>query len=293
MRHGPLERTIESALEPSPHPDRADTIKQTIKWVVYSLLLVNWGYYIFDDWRVAQHTLQAGDSFVKHLNAYATSLDELAWFVMLFLFEAETYSLSDEQLNRFVQRLFIGLRIACYLFLANTVYAYIFDYFELISSPLVNGVSATCDLVDQSFSFVRNLAYTTIDANNCNALSSASTFYQIGGDNVITDAAGIAELKILYAVDIEDAIVWLSVVLLIELVLQLQEKGISKGPMITGSNFLTIALYAILVGNALYWFWKGHYVYGWDELLWIGGFAAIEMNLSEWRKELSHEAVAA
>jgi len=288
-----LEQVIENALESTQQPNRADTIKQTIKWVVYSLLLVNWGYYIFDDWRVAQHTLTAGDTLVKYLNAYATSLDELAWFVMLFLFEAETYWLSDDQINRFVQRLFIVLRIFCYLFLANTVYAYIFNYFELISSPLMSGITSSCDLVDQSFSFVRNLAYTAIDATNCSVLSSANALYQIGGDTVVTDAAGIAELKILYAVDIGDAITWLCVVLIIELVVQLQERGISEGPLITGSNYLTLGLYAILVCNALYWFWKGHWVYGWDELLWIGGFAAIEMNLSEWREELIDEATAA
>lgn len=292
MRLGTLEQAIENALESTPQPNRSDVVKQTIKWVVYSLLLVNWGYYIFNDWRVAQHTITASDTLADYFNAYATSLDELAWFIMLFLLEAETYWLSDDQINRFVQRSFIVLRVTCYLFLANTVYAYIFNYFELTSSTLVGGISSTCDLVGQSFSFVRNLAYTAIDANNCNALSSATAFYQIGPNAVITDAAGIAELKILYAIDIEDAIVWLMVILIIELVVQIQDRGISEGPLITGSNYLTLALYAILVCNALYWLWKGHYVYGWDELLWIGGFAAIEMNLSEWREELNDEAAA-
>jgi hypothetical protein len=27
-------------------------------------------------------------------------------------------------------------------------------------------------------------------------------------------------------------------------------------------------------------------LYLWDELVWIGGFAAIEMNVSQWRDEL-------
>ena len=161
-----MEVAIENALEAAPQKDRVDVIRQTIKWVVYSLLLVNWGYYLFDDWRVAQHTLKDGDTLVEYFNAYATSLDELAWFVMLFLFEAETYWLEDH-VSRFVQRLFVVLRIACYFFLANTVYSYIFNYFELAASPLLGGVTSVCDLADQSFSFVRNLAYTAIDASNC------------------------------------------------------------------------------------------------------------------------------
>jgi hypothetical protein len=30
-------------------------------------------------------------------------------------------------------------------------------------------------------------------------------------------------------------------------------------------------------------------LYLWDELVWIGGFAAIEMNVSQWRDELLEE----
>jgi len=257
------------------------------------LLIVNWGYYIFDDWRVAQHTLVAGDSLREHFNSYATSLDELAWFTMLFLFEAETYWLDAAAMTRLKRRLFVALRIICYAFLVHTVYAYIFDYYEITQAPILPAISSTCDLVTQNFSFVRNLAYTAIDANNCSALSSATTLYQIGNNPVITDLAGLLELKLLYAVEIEDALIWLGVVLTIELVVLMQERGISGGPLISGCNYLTMALYTVLVGNAIVWFWKGHWVYGWDQLLWIGGFAAIGSNLSQWRDELQDEAVPA
>jgi hypothetical protein len=254
---------------------------------------VNWGYYIFDDWRIAQHTVAAGDSIREYLGAYATSLDELAWFTMLLLFEAETYWLDAKAMSRLQRHLFVALRIACYAFLAHTVYAYIFNYYELIQASALPGVNSVCDLSDQSFSFVRNLAYTVIDASNCGALSSASSIYQIGPDQVVTDLAGMNELQLLYAVDIEDAIVWLGVILIIELVVLLQEKGISEGPVIKASHYLTIGLYGVLICNAMFWLWKGHWVYAWDELLWIGGFAAIEMNLSEWRDELQEGAVPA
>ena len=254
---------------------------------------MNWGYYIFDDWRIAQHTVTAGDSIREYFQAYATSLDELAWFTMLFLFEAETYWLDAEAISRLQRHLFVALRIACYAFLAHTVYAYIFNYYELIHASALPGVNSVCDLSDQNFSFVRNLAYTVIDASNCGTLSSASSIYQIGPDQVVTDLAGMNELQILYAVDIEDATVWLGVILIIEFVVFLQEKGISEGPLIKASNYLTTALYGVLICNAIFWFWKSHWVYGWDELLWIGGFAAIEMNLSEWRGDLQEGAVPA
>lgn len=284
--------SIENTAESMPQTDRTEAIRQTIKWVVYSLLLVNWGYYIFDDWRVAQHTLTAGDGVLKYLNAYATSLDELAWFAMLFLFEAETYWLSDDKMSRLLRFGFVGLRFACYAFLAHTVYAYVFNYLEVVDASLLANLASVCDLSDQSFSFVRNLAYTAIDAANCGSLSTTSSLYQIGDDSVVSDAAGIAELKLLYAVDIEDALIWLAVVLTIELVVLIQERGVSEGPLIVACNYLTIGLYGVLIINAMIWIWKGHYVYGWDQLLWIGGFTAIEMNLSEWRDELNEEAAA-
>ena len=270
--------------------ERTEQIRQAIKWTVYTLLLVNWGYYIYDDWRVAQFTIVAGDSIAEYLSAYTTSLDEMAWFGMLFLFEAETYWLDADKMSRLQRRFIVAFRFVCYAFLAHTVYAYTFTYYDLINSPILAAVSSACDLVGQDFSFVRNLAYTTIEAGNCAELSIANTFYQVGGDQVITDPTGFSELKLLYAVDIEDAIVWLAVVLVIEYVVMLQEKGISQGRLITACNIATIGLYGILVGNAMLWLWKGHWVYGWDELLWIGGFAAIEMNLSEWRDELQDEA---
>ena len=42
----------------------------------------------------------------------------------------------------------------------------------------------------------------------------------------------------------------------------------------------------MLIGIAIYWATLSHWLYVWDEFLWIAGFAAIEMNLSEWRNEL-------
>lgn len=40
---------------------------------------------------------------------------------------------------------------------------------------------------------------------------------------------------------------------------------------------------------AAYWISLGHYHYAWDEVLWIFGFIAIEMNMREWKKEIEHE----
>ena len=36
-----------------------------------------------------------------------------------------------------------------------------------------------------------------------------------------------------------------------------------------------------------------HWLYLWDEMLWIGGFMAIDMNLSDWRNEMVDEQAGA
>jgi hypothetical protein len=286
-----LNQDVDLPTHPGASPDRYEIIRQAIKWTVYTLLLVNWGYYIFDDWRVAQHTLVAGDPLLKWMNSYATSIDELAWFALLFLFEAETYWLSEESMTRAKRFVFVAIRIACYGFLLHTMYAYWFTYLELTDVVALGSNTSLCDLAGQDYSFVRNLAYTIVDAGNCGTLSSGGDLFRIGGDPVVTDTAGLSEAYWLAVIDIIDVTTWLAVVLLIELVVVVQERGMSEGPLIDWSNRLTVALYSVLIFNAGYWIWKGHYVYGWDELLWIGGFAAIEMNLSEWRDELGEAAV--
>jgi hypothetical protein len=286
-----LNQDADPATQPGALRDRHELIRQAIKWTVYMLLLVNWGYYIFDDWRAAQHTLVADDPLLKWMNTYATSIDEMAWFALLFLFEAETYWLSEEAMTRMKRFVFVSIRFACYGFLLHTMYAYWINYLEFANAAALPPATLLCDLAGQDYSFVRNLVYTVVDASNCGTLSPGGELFRIGSDPVVTDTAGLTGLTWLAIVDVIDVTVWLAVVLLIEFVVVLQERGTSGGPLITWSNRLTVGLYSVLVCNALYWMWTSHWVYAWDELLWIGGFAAIEMNLSEWRDEMGEAAV--
>ena len=50
-----------------------------------------------------------------------------------------------------------------------------------------------------------------------------------------------------------------------------------------------LVLYLSLIAIGIYWASLSHWFYLWDELVWIGGFAAIDMNLSEWRDEIVEE----
>ena len=106
---------------------------------------------------------------------------------------------------------------------------------------------------------------------------------------VVTDAAGLELERDFAWSDLIEACVWLLIILAIETVIRLQARGVTGGPWITAANVAQLILYAVLLVFAVWWATLGHWLYFWDELVWIGGFAAIEMNLSEWRDELLEE----
>jgi hypothetical protein len=47
------------------------------------------------------------------------------------------------------------------------------------------------------------------------------------------------------------------------------------------------------VAIAIYWATLSHWLYVWDEFVWIAGFAAIEMNISDWRQDILKEQAVA
>lgn len=62
----------------------------------------------------------------------------------------------------------------------------------------------------------------------------------------------------------------------------------APGPPAVGiatANRFRIVLYPQLIAFAAYWASLSHWLYVRDELLRIGGFPAIETNLSAWREE--------
>ena len=85
--------------------------RQTLKLVIYILLLINFVLYIIDDIRIASYTLQEDASFLDWTQSFATTIDESAWLILLFLFELETYMLSDEAWSK---TLFTRFWVACW-----------------------------------------------------------------------------------------------------------------------------------------------------------------------------------
>ena len=270
----------------------AHKIQQAVKWTVYTLLIINFVFYVFEDWNRAVHTLHAGSTFLDWTGEFATSIDESAWFLLLFMFELETYVLADEDWKGWVAHTVRGVRLFCYALLAHTVYAFTVVVINMQPTIAVEGISDLCSMIDADVSYVYNLEYTEVTDQTCANLSAASQFYWVAVDPVFSDLEGLSLERDLAWSDLIEVLVWLLVLLMIEVVVRLQSRGISGGTLISAVNAIKIFLYATLIALGIYWATLSHWLYFWDELVWIGGFAAIELNVSQWRDELRAETEA-
>ena len=268
-------------------------LRQTIKWVVYALVIVNFGFYIRNDWVIAGHTLYAGSSLLEISRAFATTIDESAWIILLLLFELETYLLSDDPLSRAKTLLMQGIRLVCYISLAHTLYAYGVYLTKIYAAVPVEGVTNLCQLVGKDLSYAYNLVYSEIDSSNCASLSTANQFFYVDPPTffIVEDSAGLVIEKQLAWIDMFEAIIWLLILLSIEVVVWLQDRNIGEGLIFKGLSITKWCLYSFLWAAAGYWIFRGHYMFAWDEFVWIAGFVAIEMNIVEWRNEINETDV--
>lgn len=265
--------------------------RQWIKIVVYVLLFLNFFHYLGNDLELARHTVRDDWHIFDWTTAFATTLDESAWFVLLFLFELETYLLDDEAFTRKRVQLMHGVRILCFLFIAHTVYAFADYLWKLDAAKPIENVDL-CSLVTEDLSFARNLEYAELTTDNCATLSDDTRFLIFDKDQLITDSAGMrVEIELAW-VDILEVLLWLLIVFIIELLVRLQEKNITSGTVLRSALTVKAVAYGLLWCAAAYWAWRGHWVFVWDEALWILGFMAIGGNLSEWRKEIDTAAHA-
>ena len=260
---------------------------QLVKWTVYSLLLLNWAYYAVEEFYIASHVLPNGGTFLQWTEEFATTIDEFAWFGLLFMFELETYSLDEALEKPWVKWSVHGMRLVCYVFLAHTVYARVNTMVDVNAVVPSTEITNLCQVAGQDISFGSNYRYEIVTAENCDTLSNGSVFYMLE-PTVITDSNGFELEKKHVWVDFQDAVIWLLVVWAIELAVWLQNRDITGGALMVVSHGARVG-YAVLLIHAAFWAWTGHWVWGWDQFLWIAGFWAIERNLSEWREEIRDE----
>ena len=259
--------------------------RQWIKWLVYSLLLLNFAFYLFQEIEIASHALRRGGTLLQWAQEFATTIDELGWFGLLFVFELETYLLSDETYRmRRVRWSLLLVRLVCYVLLFHTLFARVNGWRDFVAVSQAPGLFDLCQLAGKDISFSSNYIADLITVENCQNFSDSTTYYFLD-PTVVTDQMGYEIRHQLTWIDLQDSVTWILVVFLIDLAVRLQNRNIID-QRLTMVLLIVRLMYGLLLLHGAFWVYLGHWVWGWDQFLWIAGFWAIEGNLSEWKSEI-------
>ena len=224
------------------------------------------------------------------LTQFATSIDMLGWVGLVFLFELETHTIPDEKWTVWLAGIIRGLRVACYLFIAQGAYGYTVETLEYYDLHPVEGVTDICQLADQGESKqISVFEYEEITSENCASLSDESEFFTVANEVAILDWPILDHVRFQEWVNIVNAYVWLIVVWLIEVEVYMQNRDRFGSKTLNRVRVAKTLFYIVLIGVMLIWFFTGYYLYSWDAFLWIFGFWAIELNLAEWEMERKEE----
>lgn len=262
-----------------------DNYFQYFKYSIYILLTLNFYFFFKEDVAALTIRFPDGVSFDQIINAYATSIDTVAWLILVWILELETYILEEDQITPTMEYISIVIRAVCYGFIAYAFFGYCFT---LLFYYDTNAIQETdlCSLANGAWTYSQMIGeYTPISVENCTILSTSNEFLRYGSTSAIVDISGAKDIIWLGWIDVINSGVWIIVVVIIELNIKLQEKNIKKNLSQKLSQFNQYILYPILFINAFYWGLEGDFVDFWDAFLWLVAFIFIELNIIQWREE--------
>jgi hypothetical protein len=257
--------------------------RQRFKWTVFALLFVDFILYFIQDVESARYTLDDRSTFLDYASAYVTSIDLIAWFALILLFELETYVLVERVWTGATKWIVHGIRLACYATILHTSISYDYALREYHNPDPLPSAADVCAYADGGWSFLRNRDYLEIDRDNCTTIGRGPEFFAISDDAVITDRDGLQEGLLLAWSDFLESVAWLAVVFLTEILVRLKAGAIGSAATLGWLERGKIVLYVLIVAIALFWGSKQQYLYMWDEMIWVLGFLIIDWNIHEWR----------
>ena len=269
-------------------------IAQIIKYSVYSWLVVDFGLYVIDDYLAYRAALPENALLADILQQFSTSIDMAAWLGLVFLFELETYALPDEAFKGWTPKVLHAARLICYISIGYAAFGFTAETLENYVVSEVIGVSNICELADQNIPLQTDvITYVDITSANCKELSNDSEFYYISDEVSVVDASTLKHIQWMGWIDVDNAVIWILVVLLIELEVWLQAADRFSSLALTVARQTKTLFYLVLIVNGFIWAFTHYWLYAWDAFLWIFGFWAIELNLAEWEQERLQELKAA
>jgi hypothetical protein len=256
---------------------------QIFRYTIYAVLTVNLLYYLWED-IVAFRFLDPGATLGEILEAFAVTIDYVAWMILIALFELETDFISKEDFKGALKWVFNGILVACYVVLVYAFWGYVaglLGSYEFEAFP----PEKVCGLVDEDYAYVTmDDRVAELTRENCGAFSDGEVF-KSPNDKLVASPDALAAVKWLGWIDVSNAGVWLLVVLFMEWEVMLELRGaLSRRRLIVFKTIKGI-LYLTLLGNAIYWHIYGAFIDYWDAYLWLLAFVMIDLNIFKWGDE--------
>jgi len=255
------------------------------KWVTYALLCLNEFFFWQEDAAAATHLYTNGVTIGELINAYAATIDNAAWLVLMFVFELETSVIPHRKLTTRLKWSLTAVSAACYALILYSFYGYL--QLLLLSYDFIpTSIDDTCKLIGAGYSVVIDLGeFIPLTADNCLAFAGEKIFQLGDRGDLIATAESIGLARRLAWTDVANASAWLGVVAILEADVWMQLKGALSPGFNRFSKASKVLFYGTLVAAAIQWQIDGGFVDTWDAYLWLIAFVFIEMNFFEWQEE--------
>jgi len=283
-----------TSIEPGRPAITRESAFRIFKVVIFWALMINLFYYLYED-VTAYLYLAAGSTLFDVLEAFAVTIDYVAWMVLIVLFEMETSAQSRGRFTGTRKWVIAGLTAACYVVLVYAAYGYaaaLADsyHFEPFDSK------PACYYANTGFAHL-SLEARPIELThlNCGAFAGKELF-KSPTDNLIATQANLLALRKLGWVDVFNASAWLIIVLLFQI-----EVSLEQANMLTKRRLFSVmawkgAAYLVLLVCATYWTVYSAFIDSWDAWLWLLAFILIDLNmlgLDESQNQKASEGVVA
>jgi hypothetical protein len=262
--------------------DRRYHIFTAVKYLVYLLLGLNVYLFLQEELLTLAAMGIESVSRAQWVQVFSATIDTAAWVILLLLFELETSVLDDSRIRGPVRWSLHGVRGLCYVVIVFAFWGYIGELGPL--HDVLPFAGDACALAGHNWSILIRLDdFIALDSQSCALLGSE--IYHLQGTSVLAGADGLQAAQRLAWVDVINAGVWILVVLMLEIEVRLQLRGMLSGAILQLSKYLKFILYGVLFAAAVYWGVFGRFLDFWDASLWLFAFIFIELNVFEWQHE--------
>ena len=253
---------------------------QFFKFGIFSILTVNLFVYLKED-VTAYLYLESGASLGAVMEAFAVTIDYVAWMVLIVLFEFETSTLAKGKMHSARKYVLGTMTAICYVFLVYAAYGYAIALYEFYLYTPVES-ETICGLVKDKYGFMNEQARPVeLTAQNCGAFSGQQV-YMSPTDRLIASHTNLIANQKLGWVDVANATAWLFVVLLFQIEIMFQQAGRLTRGWLTFCTATKVSMYIVLAANAVYWTIYSAFIDSWDAWLWLLAFVLIDLNLLGW-----------